>query len=82
MNQIKQEDCTGCRDGKWHKSCLRLSRAILSRAIVESQGTSDERPVVEFFQFVFIWVVACSIFLGTLFVIGWFVAYLFYLYQI
>ena len=57
-----------CRDGEWHTSCPRLFQAI-----IDSQGTSEEKPVFEFFQFIFIWAIASLIFFGILFVGGWFI---------
>jgi len=44
------------------------------RGNISSTGTSNERPIMEFFQFILIWAIACLIFLGTLFIGGWFMA--------
>jgi len=43
------------------------------KGIVPSEATDNERPIMEFFQFIFIWTIASLIFLGTLFIGGWFI---------
>jgi len=42
--------------------------------IFDSKGTDEGRPIFEFFQFVFIWAITSLIFLGALFIGGWFIA--------